>query len=383
MAQRLDDRPIQEVWIMRKSVLVLTRVVLMTAASCGGHGPAPTASRSVNFYNWAANIAPDTVANFERETGIKVIYDTYESDEVLETKLLTGHTNYDVVVPSDVFFERLIRAGVFRKLDKNSLPNTENLDPQIMGQLAVHDPGNLYGLPYTGSTTGLGYNVDKIRERLGSTALDSWALILDPKNAAKFQDCGISIIDSPTDVIASVLIYLGKDPNSRVVADLDAAADTLTKIRPFVRSIVSVGNIVDLANGNICLVLGWSGDMVLARYRAQEAGNGVKIRYFIPREGGVAANDVLAIPADAPHPDEAQKFLNYLMRPDVIAGITNALKFPNGNRASLPFVQEAIKNDPEIYPSVETRSRLHSLESMSPDFTRLMTRIWTRFRTGQ
>jgi putrescine transport system substrate-binding protein len=368
---------------MRKAWLATTFFSALGIVACGEHGSPSAPEETLNVYNWTDFIAPDTVANFERETGIKVLYDTYESDEVLETKLLTGHTRYDIVVPSDIFFERLIRAGAFRKLDKAALPNIVNLDPEAMRELALHDPGNLYGIPYAWYTTGIGYNIDKVREREGSTEIESWSLLFDPKNAAKLQDCGISMLDSPTDVLSSVLIYLGKDPNSRDMADLNAATDTLMKIRPFVRTIVSVGNIADLANGNVCVVLGWQGDMVLARDRALEAGNGVKIRYIIPREGGLIGNDVLAIPADAPHPKNAEKWLNYLMRPKVIADITNALKYPNGNRASLPFVQDAIKNDPALYPDAETRAKLHTLKPMPPDFARLVTRLWTRFRTGE
>jgi putrescine transport system substrate-binding protein len=352
-------------------------------AACGGHGAPTAAEETLNVYNWTGYVAPDTIANFERETGIKVRYDTYESDEILETKLLTGHTNYDIVAPSDIFFERLIKAGALRKLEKAALPNIVNLDPEIMRDLAAHDPGNLYGIPYVWSTTGIGYNVDKVRERMGSTEFDSWSLLFDGKNAAKLQDCGISMVDSPTDVLSSALLYLGKDPNSRNLADLQAATDTLMKIRPFVRTIVSVGNIVDLANGNVCVVLGWGSDMVLARDRALEAGNGVRIRYFIPHEGSLVGNDVIAIPADAPHPKNAEKWLNYLMRPMVMADITNAIKYPNGNLASLPFVQDAIKNDPALYPPSDTRAKLHTLETMPPDIARLETRLWTKFRTGQ
>jgi putrescine transport system substrate-binding protein len=351
--------------------------------ACSDHDRPPAAEATLNVYSWADYIAPDTVANFERATGIKVRYSTFESNEVLETKLLTGHTNYDIVVPTDFFFERLMKAGVFRKLDKTALPNSGNLDPDLMQKLAVHDPGNLYSVPYLWFTTGLGYNLDKVRERLGSAEINSWSLLLDPKNAAKLQDCGILIIDSPTDVFSSVLMYLGKDPNSRDPADFSAAADTLMKIRPFVRAIDSVGIIGDLANGGLCLILGWSGDIMLARYRAQEASNGVKIRYFVPREGGLIGADMMSIPADAPHPRNAEIWMNYLMRPEVMAGITNAVKYPNGNRASLKFVAEAIRSDPAIYPDAETRAKLQTLPATPPELVRLTTRLWTRFRTGQ
>jgi putrescine transport system substrate-binding protein len=349
----------------------------------GGHAGAGAPDKTLNVYNWSGYIAPDTVANFERETGIVVHYSTYESNEISETKLLTGHSNYDVVTSADAFFERQLHAGVFRKLDKTALPNSANLDPEVLQKLAVHDPGNLYAVPYLWTEAGLGYNVDKVRERLGSAEPDSWSLLFDPKSAAKLKDCGIMIVDSPEDVLPSVLIYLGKDPNSRDPADWTAAADVLMQIRPFVRSIEAEGIIGDLANGSLCLGLTWGGEVTQARYRALEANNGVKIRYFVPREGAVAGLDMLAIPADAPHPENAHKWLNYLMRPEVMADISNVLKYRNGNKASLPLVQEAIKNDPATYPDEQTRAKL-SIETMQPpELKRLMTRLWTRFRTGQ
>jgi putrescine transport system substrate-binding protein len=364
----------------------LLAALLLGAASltaCGGHTAAGASDKALNVYNWAGYIAPDTVANFERETGIEVHYSTYESNEISETKLLTGHSNYDVVTSADAFFERQLHAGVYRKLDKTALPNSVNLDPEILQKLAVHDPGNSYAVPYLWTEAGLGYNVDKVRERLGSAEPDSWALVFDPQNAAKLKDCGIMIVDSPEDVLPSVLIYLGKDPNSHDPADWTAAADVLMQIRPFVRSIEAEGIIGDLANGSLCLGLTWGGEVTQARYRALEAHNGVNIHYFVPREGAVAGLDMLVIPADAPHPANAHKWLNYLMRPEVIADISNALKYPNGNKASLPFVQEAIKNDPAIYPDAKTRDKLFIEKMQSPEVKRLMTRLWTRFRTGQ
>jgi putrescine transport system substrate-binding protein len=354
----------------------------LALVACGTQKP-PAAEQTLNIYTWADYIAPDTVANFEHDTGIQVHYTTFDTNEVLATQLLTGHTNYDIVVPSDFYFTRLMKAGAFRKLDKAALTNSVNLDPDIMQKLAVHDPGNQYSVPYLWSTTGLGYNVDKVRKRLGTAEFDSWSLLLDPQNAAKLKDCGIQIIDSPTDVYSSVLIYLGKDPNSREPADLEAAADALMKIRPFVRTIDAVATIGDLANGNVCLLLGWSGDVTQARYRAIEASNGVKIRYFVPREGGLIEADMMSIPADAPHPENAEKWMNYLMLPKVMAGITNATMYPNGNRASSAFVQDALKNDPAIYPGVDIRAKLHVLPEMTPEQTRLVTRLWTRFRTGE
>jgi putrescine transport system substrate-binding protein len=351
--------------------------------ACSGQTGTGATDKTLNVYNWAGYIAPDTVAKFERETGIQVHYSTYESNEISETKLLTGHSNYDVVTSADAFFERELHAGAFRKLDKTALPNSVNLDPEILQKLAVHDPGNLYAVPYLWTQAGLGYNVDKVRERLGSAEPDSWSLLFDPKNAAKLKDCGIMIVDSPEDVLPSVLIYLGKNPNSHDPADWTAAADVLMQIRPFVRSIEAEGIIGDLANGSLCLGLTWGGEVTQARYRALETHDGVKIRYFVPREGAVAGLDMLAIPADAPHPANAHIWLNYLMRPEVMAEISNALKYPNGNKASLPLVQEAIKDDPAIYPDARTRNKLFIEKMQSPEVKRLMTRLWTRFRTGQ
>ncbi len=355
--------------------------------ACGHHtgqgasgAPEPN---TLNIYSWADYIAPDTVANFEKETGIKVRYDTYESNEVLETKMLTGRTNYDVVLPTDIFFERLMRAGTFRKLDKAALSNFPNLDPDIVQKLAVHDPGNLYATPYLWTTVGVGYDVAKIRDRLGPVPLDSWSVLLDPQNAAKLQDCGISVIDSPIDIVSATLLYLGKDPNSRDAADLVAVEEVLMKIRPFVRSIESQAYISEIANGSLCAALGWSGDIIQARFRAIEAGNGIRINYFVPREGSLIIVDMMAIPADAPHPKEAMLWLNYLMRPDVMASITNAVKYPNGNRAALTLVREALRQDPMVYPDAVARARLHSLTMATPDYSRQVTRMWTRFRTGQ
>lgn len=361
-------------------------LALCLLAACGG-GAGPTATvpakEELNVYSWSDYIAPDTVANFEKETGIEVRYDTYESNEVLETKLLTGHTNYDVVVPTSTFFDRLARAGVFLTLDQSALPNRTNLDPEIMRRLAEHDPGNLHGVPYLWSTTGLGYNVAQLHERLGPAPIESWDTLFDPAKASKLKDCGITIIDSPADVFGVALIYLGLDPNTRSPGDAAAAAALLMKIRPYVRNIDSEPYIADLANGGTCLALGWSGDVLQARDRARDAGNGIRIDYLLPREGALVIFDIMGIPADAPHPRNALKWLNYLMRPDVMAGITNAVKYPNGNAASLPFVRDAIRQDPAIYPDARERANLRDLTTPPDDWSRLLTRYWTRFRTGE
>jgi putrescine transport system substrate-binding protein len=364
--------------------------LLWLAAGCSrqaGTAPATADTGSggdkvLNIYSWSDYIAPDTVANFEKETGIKVNYDTYDSNEVLETKLLTGHAAYDIVIPTGTFFEQQRKAGVYRKLDKSALPNLVNLDPDIMRRMAAHDPDNAFAVPYMWTTTGLGFDTAKIRARLGEHLPDGWALLLDPKNAAKFQDCGIAMIDAPMDIIQSVIIYLGHDPNRLDPADVTAASEVLRQIRPYVRYISTEQYMNDLANGSICFALGWSGDIVRARIRAKEASNGVTLTYLLPREGGVLTVDMVGIPADAPHPRNALLWMNYLMRPDVAAGITNFINYPNGNLASLPLIDPSIKSDNGIYPDAQTRSRLVTPTAVPQEYSRLITREWTRFRTG-
>jgi len=354
-------------------------------ASAGDANSTPSlkqdSEKILNVYSWLDYIAPDTVANFEKETGIKVHYDTYDNNEVLETKLLTGHTSYDVVLPTGAFFERQRQAGIYRKLDKAALPNLINADPDIMRRLAVYDPANLYAIPYMFTTVGLGYNVEKVRARLGVARPDSWALLFDPNNAVKLKDCGISIIDSAMDVFQAAMMYLGRDPNRLDPRDVADASEALLKIRPFVRNI-DPAPIADIANNSVCLSLGWSGDMEAARSRANEAKTGANIAYFVPREGSIITVDMLAIPADAPHPHNAEIWMNYLMRPDVMAAITNYIHYPNGYPASLPLVQASVKNDEAIYPDRATLARLISPKTVPLDYSRLVTREWTRFRTG-
>jgi putrescine transport system substrate-binding protein len=370
----------------RRIARLAAALVFSWLLGCGQHAEKTHATaegeKLLNIYAWSDYIAPDTVANFEKETGIKVRYDTYDSNEMLETKLLTGHADYDIVIPTGTFFERQIHAGVYRKIDKTAVPNLVNADPDIMRRLAVHDPGNVYGIPYMWTTTGLGFNVDPIRARLGADLPDGWALLLDPKNAAKLADCGITLIDSPMDIFQSVIIYLGHDPNTLDPADVTAASEILRRIRPFIRNIDTAQYLNDLANGSICFVLGWSGDIERARNRAKEAGNGVHIAYLLPREGALLTVDVVGIPADAPHPHNAELWMNYLMRPDVTAGITNFINYPNGNLASLPLVEPVIRNDPSIYPSAATRARLVTPTAVSLEYSRIITREWTKFRTG-
>jgi putrescine transport system substrate-binding protein len=285
-------------------------------------------------------------------------------------------------VPTENYFDRQLRAGVYRKLDKRAIPNLKNADPEIMRRMAVHDPGNLYAVPYLWSSTGLGYNVDEVRARLGPEVPGSWALLFDPRNAEKLKDCGIAIVDSPLEVFESAIIFLRRDPNRRDPQDVLAASEVLRKIRPFV-SRIDPDLIPPLSGGEICLALAWSGDVATARYRAKDASTGVNVAYFVPREGALMTLDMMGIPADAPHPKNAQIWMNYLLRPEVIAKITNYIKYPNGNAASLPLIDPSILGDPSVYPDAATRARLVTHTAATLEYSRLVTREWTRFRTGE
>jgi putrescine transport system substrate-binding protein len=312
-----------------------------------------------------------------------VHYDVFDSNEVLETKLLTGHTNYDVVVPSGAFLERQVKAGVYQKLDKSQLPNLKDVDPEVSRATALYDPGNEYGVDYMWITSGAGYDPAKLTPRMADAPVASLALFYDPKVLAKFKDCGVSVLDAPTEVVASVLQYLGRDPNSEKPEDLKAAEGVLMGMRPYLRYVHSSRYIDDLANGEICLAFGWSGDVKQAHDRAHEAGKGIDVHYALPKEGAISNYDMLAIPKDAPHPHNAHLFINYLLRPDVAAKNTNFLKYPNSVATSLPLIDEAVRNDPGVYPPPEVRAKLVPERAKTQEFTRMLTRTWTKFKTGE
>lgn len=345
--------------------------------------PPTDAERVLNVYNWSDYIGADTVKNFEAKYGIKVNYDVFDSNEVVETKLLASNTGYDLVVPSSNFMARQIKAGVFQKLDKSLLPNIGNMDPDVMKTVAAYDPGNEHSVPYMIGTDGIGYNVDQVKKLIPDAPTDSWALVFDPKYAAKLKSCGISILDAPSDIRSLVLIYLGKDANSQDLEDLKAVEAVLLKIRPFVRKINSSQYIEDLANGDLCVAIGYSGDVLQARSRAQEANNGVTVAYSIPKEGTVVAFDMLAVPADAKHPKNAQLFINYLMDPQVAADDTNAVHYANGNLASEKFIDAAVRSDPGVYPPAEVKAKLSPELVVNDDYNHVLTRTWTRFQTGK
>jgi putrescine transport system substrate-binding protein len=359
-------------------------------AACGGskessgtNAAAAPEAKVLHVLNWSDYIGDTTVADFEAKTGIKVTYDFFDSNEVLETKLLAGRSGYDVVVPTAPFLERQIKTGVFRKLDKPKLPNLANMDPDIMQRTALHDPGNEHSITYLWGTVGIGYNVDMVRKALGTDTIDSWSAIFEAGNAARLAKCGVAMLDSPTDVFASVAIYRGIDPNSEKLEDLAIIEETLMKVRPHVKYFHSSSYINDLAAGEICVALGWNGDVLQARDRGAEAAKPVRIAYAIPKEGAINYFDMLAIPADAPHPGNAHVFINFMMDPEVIAKVSNKTRFANANAASLPLIDPAVREDEAIYPNAAVRARLHQDLAESPEYSRESNRSWTRIRTGQ
>ena len=373
-------------------VAVSATVMALALTACGKKDEAQQAQQSaepgaeekvLHVYNWSDYIAEDTIDKFQEQTGIKVTYDVFDSNDTVETKLLAGNSGFDVVVPSASFLERQIKAGVFQKLDKSQLPNLKNMDPVIMQRVGLHDPNNEYAVPYMWGTTGLGYNEEKVKKILGDKPLDSWDYLFDPKQAAKFKDCGIAVLDAPDEVLKLVLAWMGRDPNSQKEEDLAAAQEKLMAIRPYIRKIHSSQYIDDLATGELCLALGWSGDILQARDRAAEANNGVVVKYSIPKEGAIVWFDMLAIPADAKHPKNAHAFINYLLDPQVAANNSNFVNYANGNNASLPMVKDEVKNDPGIYPTPEVKAKLFPSLAYNEQFQGLMTRMWQKFQTGQ
>ncbi len=351
--------------------------VATTAA--GGTGE----DKTLNVYNWTDYIDKAVLDDFQKETGIKVNYDVFDSNEVLETKLLAGNTGYDIVVPSASFLERQIKAGVFQPLDRSKLPNLKNLDADITARIAQHDPGNAHAVNYLWGTSGVGFNVAKIKQRMPDAPLDSFAMFYDPKIVSRFKDCGVTILDAPSEVVGTALMYLGKNANSEDPADLAAAEKLLVAIRPYIKYVQSSKYIEDLANGEICLALGWSGDVLQARNRAAEAGKGIEIKYLIPREGAIMFFDMLAIPKGAKHPLNAHLFIDFLLRPEIAARNSNFVNYANSNSASWPLISEAIRGDRGVFPSDDVKAKLVPDLAESPQFTRLLTRSWTRFKTGK
>jgi len=338
----------------------------------------------VNVYNWSDYIDPDVLTDFTKETGIKVVYDVYDNNDIVETKLLAGNSGYDIVVPSDSNMARQVKAGTLLKLDKSKLPNLVHVWPLIAKRLDAYDPGNQYAVDYMWGTTALGLNVDKVKERLGDDFdLNTWDLLLKPEVAAKLSDCGIHVLDAAEDVVQNTLAYMGKDPDSKKTADIEAAGEVLKSVRPYIQKFESSEYINALANGDICLALGYSGDVLQARDRAAEADNGVNVEYIIPKEGAQIWFDSFVIPKDAPHPDAAYTFINFMLRPDIAARNSNYVYYANGNIDSQPMLNEDVIGDPAIYPDKETLERLFTSTTYDPRSQRVLTRMWTSLKAGE
>ncbi|MBB5222448.1 putrescine transport system substrate-binding protein [Amaricoccus macauensis] len=362
---------------------MLHRLTLATALGLMA-APAFAQDKTVHIYNWSDYIAEDTVKKFEEATGYKVVYDVYDSNEVLEAKLLAGNSGYDVVVPTSSFFARQLKAGVYQEIDKSKLPNLKYMDPTIMQGATAYDPDNAHSVIYMWGTTGIGYNEEAVKKRLGDDApTDSWALVFDPQYAEKLADCGITMLDSQTDVLQSALAYLGLDPKSTSADDMDKAAELLQKVRPYVRYFHSSQYISDLANAEVCVSIGYSGDVFIAADRAEQANNGVTIKYSVPKEGAQQWFDLMAIPTDAPNPEGALAWMNFIMEPQITADITNYVWYANANTASMEFVEDDIKNDPAIFPPADVVAKLFPTVVYDAKLDRVMTRLWTKVQTGQ
>ncbi|MBA1212598.1 polyamine ABC transporter substrate-binding protein [Pseudomonas psychrotolerans] len=359
---------------LRKTLLAMTTLTVMGTA---------VAEPTVRVYNWSDYVGETTLEDFQKATGITPVYDVFDSNETLEGKLLAGHTGYDVVVPSSNFLAKQIKAGAFQKLDKSQLPNWQNLDPALLKQLEKSDPGNQYGVPYLWGTNGIGYNVDKVKAALGTDKLDSWAILFEPENLKKLSKCGVSFMDSPDEVYPAVLQYLGLDPNSTNPDDYKKAEAQLLKVRPYITYFHSSKYISDLANGNICVAFGYSGDVFQARSRAEEAKKGVNIGYAIPKEGANLWFDLLAIPKDAKNVKEAHAFINYLLQPEVIAKVSDYVGYANPNPKAGELMNAELRQDETVYPPQAVMDKLYVMKELPPQILRLETRSWTRVKSGK
>jgi putrescine transport system substrate-binding protein len=368
---------------VRRSVIVALGLLLTLSACGGGKPPAGGGEKVLNLYIWSDYLAPNTLSDFEKQTGIKVHAAYYDTNETLETKLLAGSSGYDIVVPTASYFERLIKAGAFQVLDRSKLPNLKNMDSKLMSRVTQNDPDNAHGVIYLWGTNGIGYNEKMVKALMPDAPLDSWRMVFDPAVAAKLAKCGISVLDSPAEMLRAVLSYLGKNPNSQSAEDLALADATLTKIRPYIRNIHSSEYIEALANGDLCVAVAYNGDVMQARDRAREANKGLDIKYSLPKEGSILWFDMLAIPKDAPNPDSAYAFMNYMMSPKVIADVSNFKRYADANGAAQALVLPEVKDDPGIYPTPEQQQRLVVQLSDSAEQTRAITRVWQKFKTGQ
>ncbi|MEP9354734.1 polyamine ABC transporter substrate-binding protein [Xanthobacter sp. KR7-65] len=357
-------------------------------ATVGLTGVAAAQDKVVNVFNWSDYIDESVLEDFTKETGIKVRYDVFDSNEVLETKLLAGKTGYDVVVPSGSFLQRQIKAGIFQVLDKAKLPNLQYAWPEVTKRLAVYDPDNAHAVNYMWGTTGIGYNVDKVKERLGDIPMNTWDIVFKPEILSKLKDCGVYMLDGPEEVIPSAMKYLGLEPDSKNPDDIAKAGELLMKVRPFIKKFDSSGYINALARGDICLAVGWSGDVFQAKTRAEEAAKKTKkkpinVEYVIPKEGALMWFDNFAIPKDAKNVDNALTFINYMMKPEVAAKNSNFISYANGNLESQKYIDKAILDNPAIYPTKEVFDRLFIVTTNEPAVQRVITKTWTSFKRGK
>ena len=355
---------------------------LLTLAACGSGAHHGGEQAVLHVYNWADYIGSDTIAEFERTTGIRVAYDTYDSDETLEAKMMAGDSGYDIVSTSTDYFARQIKAGIYQPLDRGKLPNWGNLDPHALAIEAAADPGNRYAMPYLHAVNGFAYNVEQLRARMPDAPVDSLDLLFKPAVLARFADCGVSFLDSPEDVLQLALNYLHLDPNTQSAADYGRAEQLLLAVRPYVRAFDSSEYMNGLINGEFCISMSWSADYSTASARARAAGVDVHLRFTVPKEGANGTYDALLIPADAPHAGNAHRFLNFMLEPKVIAAITNEIHYGNDNRAADPYVDPQILHDPTIYPTPEIEARLYHSHEVGPALERIRTRTWTRIKTA-
>ena len=363
---------------MKRNVLSL-----LIAGTASTFAASSYAEEVVNIYNWSDYMAPGAIEQFSKETGIKVNYDVYDSNEVLEAKLMAGGSGYDVVMPSNSFFERQVKAGVYQAIDKSKLSNYGNLDQTLAKQVEKHDAGNFHNIPYAWGTIGIGYNTKMIEERLGTTDIDSWDILFNPSIAAKLADCGITILDSPAEMMSVVNNYRGVDPNSEDKGELEKSTELMSIAKENIRYFHSSKYISDLANGDVCVAIGYNGDILQSQDRAAEAGLGVDIKYVIPKEGTLVWFDLMAIPADAPHPEAALKFIDFILKKDIAAAISNYVFYAVPNTAAESLLDDEVKNNKGIYPTQAVKEKLYVQTAHTARFDRQLTRAWTNIKTGR
>jgi putrescine transport system substrate-binding protein len=364
-------------------VLALAAVVVIACVSMAGSDARAAGAKRLFLYNWTDFIGHGTIARFERQSGVKVVYDVYDAEETMEARLMAGSAGYDVVSASTDFFSREIRAGVYLPLDKSKLPNWKNLDPRVLAIQAAYDPGNRYAVPYLHSMNGFAYNVDMIKARMPDAPVDSLDMLFKPEVVSKFADCGVTFLDSAEDTLQLALRYLHLDPNTTRREDFTAAQGLLLKVRPYVRSFDSSEFMNGLANREVCLAMSWSSDYAMAHARALAVGVDVHLAFTVPKEGANETFSALLIPVGAPHPEAAYEFINFILRPDVIADITNDIYYGNDNMAARPLVNPRILGDPTLYPTAAIEARLYLSSEVTAATERIRTRTWTRIKTAK